>query len=82
MLLTLLLLLLLLLYYRGLKSGTSLLENVSFRVPTRHVRDFSKLSACHSNKHCPSAPCAYAANVVGKHLDIFAVGAVSLYHIL
>jgi hypothetical protein len=37
---------------------------------------------CPSNKHCPSARCAYAANVVGKDLDIFAVGAVSLYHIL
>jgi hypothetical protein len=29
-----------------------------------------------------TARCAYAANVVGKGLDIFAVGAVSLYHIL
>jgi hypothetical protein len=34
-----------------------------------------------SNKHCP-ARCVYAANVMGKNLDIFAVGAVSLYHIL
>jgi hypothetical protein len=67
---------------RGLKSCTSLLENVSLRVPTRHVRDFSKFSVCPSNKHCPSARCSYAANVVGKDLDIFAVGAVSLYNIL
>jgi hypothetical protein len=39
-------------------------------------------SVCPSNKHYPSARCAYAANVVGKDLDIFAVGAVSLYYIL
>jgi hypothetical protein len=67
--------------YRGLKSCISLLENDSLRVPTRHVRDFSTFSVCPSNKHCP-ARSAYAANVVGKDLDIFAVGAVSLYHIL
>jgi hypothetical protein len=58
------------------------LENVSLRVPTRHVRDFSKFSVCPSNKHYPSARCSYAPNAVGKDLDIFAVGAVSLYHIL
>jgi hypothetical protein len=68
--------------YRGIKSCTSLLENVSLRAPTRHVRDFSTFSVCPSNKHCPSARCAYAATVVGKDLHIFAVGAVSLYHIL
>jgi hypothetical protein len=68
--------------YRGLKSCTSLLENVSPRVPTRHVRDFSKFSVCPSKKHSPSAECAYAANEVGKDLDIFGVGAVSFYHIL
>jgi hypothetical protein len=33
-----------------------------------------------SNKHCPSARCAYAANAVGKDLDIFAIGAFSLNH--
>jgi hypothetical protein len=49
----------------GFKSCTSLLENVSLRVPTRHVRDFS-------NKHSPARR-AYADNVVGKDLDIFAV---------
>jgi hypothetical protein len=38
---------------------------LSFPVPTRKVRDviFSV---------CPSAQCAYAANAVGKDLDIFA----------
>jgi hypothetical protein len=68
--------------YRGLKPCTSLLENVSLRVPTRHVRDFSTFSVCPSKKHCPSAPCVYAANAVGKDLDIFAIGAVSLNHVL
>jgi hypothetical protein len=65
--------------YRGLKSCTSLLESVSLRVPTSHIRDISKFSVCPSNKHCPPARCAYAASVVGKDLDIFAVGAISLY---
>jgi hypothetical protein len=68
--------------YRGLKCCTSLLENVRLRVPTHHVRDFSTFSVCPSYKHCPSARCAYAANAVAKDLDIIAVGAVSLYHIL
>jgi hypothetical protein len=36
---------------------------------------------CPSNKHCPSARCAYAANAVGKDLDIFALGTISLNHI-
>jgi hypothetical protein len=68
--------------YRGLKSCTSLLENLSLGVPSGHVRDFSMASVSPSNKHCPSARCAYASNVVGNDLDIFAVGAVSLSHIL
>jgi hypothetical protein len=68
--------------YRGLKSRASLLENVSLRVPPSHIRDFSLFRVCASNKHCPSARCAYAANAVGKDLDIFAIGAVSLSHIL
>jgi hypothetical protein len=69
--------------YRGLKSFSSFLENVRLSVPTRHVRDFSTFSVF-PNKHCRSARCAYAANVVGKELDIhvFADGAVSLYYIL
>jgi preprotein translocase subunit SecG len=45
------------------------------------IRDFQMFGACHSNKHCPSARCAYAANVVGKDLDVFAVRDVSLRHI-
>jgi hypothetical protein len=36
---------------------------------------------CPSNKHCPSARCACAANAVCKDLDIFAIGAISLSHI-
>jgi hypothetical protein len=64
--------------YRGHKSCTSLLENVSLLIPPSNLRGFSLFCACPSNKHCPSARCAYAANVVGKNLDIFALGAVSL----
>jgi hypothetical protein len=52
------------------------LENVSLRVPPSHIRDFSLFGVC------PSARCAYAANAVGKDFDIFAIGAVSLSHIL
>jgi hypothetical protein len=68
--------------YRGLKSYTSLLKNVSLRFPTRNVIDCLKFSACPSNKHCPSSRCTYAANVVDKGLDIFANTSVSLKHIL
>jgi hypothetical protein len=68
--------------HRGLKSCSSLLENASLRVPTCHVRDFSTFSLRPSKEQCPSAQCAYASNVVGKDIDVFAVGAVSLNHIL
>jgi hypothetical protein len=67
--------------YRGFKSCASLLENTSLRVPFSSLRDFQLFGVCPSNKHCPSARCAYGANAVGKDLDIFAVGAVSLRHI-
>jgi hypothetical protein len=41
--------------YRGLKSCTSLIENVSLRVPPSSLREFSLFCACPANKHCPSA---------------------------
>jgi hypothetical protein len=62
------------------RPETSLLENVTLRVPPGNLRDFSLFGVCPSNKHCP-ARCAYAAKAVGKYLDIFTVGAVSLNHI-
>jgi hypothetical protein len=62
---------------RGLKPCTFLLNSVSLRVPPSNLREFSQFCACPSNKHCPSARCAYAANVVGKDLATFAVGADS-----
>jgi hypothetical protein len=67
--------------YRGLKFCISVLENISLNVPTCNVKDFSKLSVCPSNQHCP-ARCVYAANAVGKDLDIFAIGTISLNHVL
>jgi hypothetical protein len=55
------------------------IENVSLRVPPSNLREFSLFCACPSNKHCPPARCAYAANVtVGKDLDIVTIGALSL----
>jgi hypothetical protein len=57
------------------------LENLTLRVPPGNLRDFSLFGVCPSNKHCPSARCAYAANAVGTDLDIFTVEAVSLNHI-
>jgi hypothetical protein len=66
--------------YRGFKSCASLLENVILRVPPNSLRDFQLFGVCPSNKHCPSARCAYATNAVGKDLDVFAVGAASLRH--
>jgi hypothetical protein len=51
-------------------------------VSTRSVRDFLEFSVCPSNKQYPSAPCAYAANLVGKDLDIFAIEAVFIDLIL
>jgi hypothetical protein len=68
--------------YRGLKSFTSLLENINLSVPTRNVRDFLRFSVCPSNKHCLSARCAYAANVMSKDLDRVSIGAVSVNHIV
>jgi hypothetical protein len=62
--------------YHGLKSCTSHLEDVSIRAPIRSVRDFLMFKVCSSNKHCP-ARCANAANMVGKDLEIFVIGAVS-----
>jgi hypothetical protein len=67
--------------YRGLKSCTSLLENISIRVPPSNLMDFSSFGVCLSKKYRPSARCAYAANVV-KDLGIFAIGAIFLNHIL
>jgi hypothetical protein len=46
--------------YRGLSSCTSLLENVSLRVPSSNLRVFSLFGVCPTNKHCPSARCVYA----------------------
>jgi hypothetical protein len=64
--------------YRSLKSCTSLFENVNLRVSASNLRGFSLFYACPSNKHSPSARWAYAANVVGKVLDISALGTVPL----
>jgi hypothetical protein len=69
--------------YRGLKSCTSAFfargpkpRSLVFSLGTSKSLVFVPL------KNCRSARCAYAANVAGKDLDIFAIGAVSLYHIL
>jgi hypothetical protein len=58
---------------RDLNSYNFILENVSLRVPVRNVRGFSLFSVCPSVIHCPSVMRAYAANAVGKYLDIFVI---------
>jgi hypothetical protein len=68
---------------------TSPLEPFRFYVPFADVAYYyyhyhhhrRKLFHTCPNKHCPSARCANAANVVGKDLDVFALGAVSLCYI-
>jgi hypothetical protein len=64
-----------------LYSALLSLENVSLPVPTRSLRGFLMFNVCRSNAHCP-AWCGYAANAMGKDLDISVNGAVSLDHIL
>jgi hypothetical protein len=66
--------------YCGLKPFTSALENVSLCVPPSNLREFSLFPTYPSNKDCP-AWCAYAANMVGKNLNISALGAISLDYI-
>jgi hypothetical protein len=57
-------------------------ECFSLRVPPSNLREFSQFCACPSNKHCPFARCASATNLaVGKDLDVFVVGVVSIYDI-
>jgi hypothetical protein len=68
--------------YRDLKSCTFLFESVTLRVPIRNVRDFSNFSVVPQITLSFCSVRAYAANVVGKDLDIFAIGAVSPNHIL
>jgi hypothetical protein len=63
--------------YNGLKSCTSHFENVNLYVPPSTLREFSLFCAC-PNKHCLSARCTFAANMIGKDLDIFALGTVYL----
>jgi hypothetical protein len=62
--------------YHGLKSCTSLLENVSLCITPSNLRKLSLFCACPCNKQCP-AQCACAPDVVGEDLDVFALGAVS-----
>jgi hypothetical protein len=45
------------------------LKIAGLRIPTRYIRDFSMFNVCFSGKHCPSARCASAANVVCRDVD-------------
>jgi hypothetical protein len=67
--------------YCYLISYSSLLENVSARVPTRYVRDFSTFILCPWIKYCPPR-CTYSTIVAGKPFSIFRIKAVSLNRIL
>jgi hypothetical protein len=46
-------------------------KNASLHASPSSLRELSLFGACPSNELCPSALCAYAANVVGKCLDTF-----------
>jgi hypothetical protein len=50
-------------------------------IPPSNLRVFSMFYAQPSNKQWCPARCAYAADVLGKDLDIFALGPVTLYNI-
>jgi hypothetical protein len=52
-----------------LKHAFPFSKILSLLIPSSILRDFPMFGVCPSNKHCPSARCAYAANVVGKDLD-------------
>jgi hypothetical protein len=66
----------------ALNSALPSWKILSLCIPTRNIRDFSMFGVPLSNKRSPSARCVYASNVVGKDLDIFPIGAVSLNQIL
>jgi hypothetical protein len=68
--------------YLGSKFCPSVLETVSLRVPTRHLRDFPLFYVCPTIKNRPSARCASAANVVCRDFDVFRNRNVSVEHIL
>jgi hypothetical protein len=53
----------------------------SFIFLLSYVGDFSTLGVSPSNDYCP-ARCVYAASVVGKDLNMFAIGAISFSHVL
>jgi hypothetical protein len=52
--------------------------NVSIRVPTRQIREFSTFSVRSARSHSPSARCVIAANYTFRVLEIFSRNYVSL----
>jgi hypothetical protein len=68
--------------YRGLKSCTSFLENVSLRVPTRSVRTSQRLAFVPLTNTVLLLGAPMQPTWWGNNRDVFAVGAVSLCHIL
>jgi hypothetical protein len=68
--------------YSGSKFCPSVLEIVGLRVPARYIRDFALFNVCSSNKNCPSARCASAANVVCQDVDVFRAGNVHVNQFL
>jgi hypothetical protein len=47
------------------------LETVGLRFPVRQIRDFAFFNVCSSNKNCPSAGYASAADDVCRDVDVF-----------
>jgi hypothetical protein len=69
--------------YLGSKCYHSVLETAGRkRVPTRHIRDFSILNVCSSNKNCASAKCASADSSDCRDGDIFGNKTFSVHYVL
>jgi hypothetical protein len=56
------------------------LQTVGFRVPARHVREYSILNVCSFSKRCPSATCTSV--FVRKDVHVFGIKTLSLNHTL
>jgi hypothetical protein len=62
-------------------SCSSTFDTVSLRIPSKRIKDFSTFVVNNNFKVSPSARCVYAANVIGKEIDIFNKNKITLVDI-